>query len=65
MLENYENIIIYGLGLSGLEVLNKLKNKKNIIFKSFKIWIFAFFAFFWVRFVSEVPDGGYKEVTKY
>ncbi|MEC9074583.1 MAG: UDP-N-acetylmuramoyl-L-alanine--D-glutamate ligase [Pseudomonadota bacterium] len=30
MLENYENIIIYGLGLSGLEVLNKLKNKKNI-----------------------------------
>ena len=30
MLENYENIIIYGLGLSGLEVLNKPKNKKNI-----------------------------------
>ena len=30
MLENYENIIIYGLGLSGLAVLNKLKNKKNI-----------------------------------
>ena len=32
MLENYENIIIYGLGLSGLEVLNKLKNKKIFLY---------------------------------
>ncbi len=30
MLENYENIIIYGLGQSGISSYEKLKNKKNI-----------------------------------
>ena len=30
MLENYENIIIYGLGKSGISSYEKLKGKKNI-----------------------------------
>ena len=30
MLENYENIIIYGLGQSGISSYEKLKGKKNI-----------------------------------
>ena len=30
MLENYENIIIYGLGQSGISSYEKLKDRKNI-----------------------------------
>ena len=32
MLENYENIIIYGLGQSGISSYEKLKDKKIFLF---------------------------------